>query len=194
MISRYFYRYILNFQLYIKARGLDHLRFGKIIDTENGGQINLNKLRTILSSLKMPTVTKKPVHLEIIVQIEGKTILFFFLNQQSFNALTEGDSELKCLTSIKNLFFSQFLIFPKKNFTWLKFSVLNRIMKLLHMDSHINLQNVRWPIHSKYSVPTVLGTRTSLTVQSTLLSSLRGNITQSIEGVEIARSHEIDLR
>lgn len=41
----------------------------------------------------MPTVIKSPVHLEIIVQIEGKTILFFFLNQQSFDAITEGDSE-----------------------------------------------------------------------------------------------------
>lgn len=60
---------------------------------ENGSQINLNKLRKILSSLKMPTVTKSPVHLEVVVQVEGKTILFFFLNQQSFNALTEGDSK-----------------------------------------------------------------------------------------------------
>lgn len=41
----------------------------------------------------MPTVTKSPVHLEISVQVEGKTILFFFLNQQSYNALTEGDSK-----------------------------------------------------------------------------------------------------
>lgn len=67
------------------------MRFSSL--AEHGAQINLNKLREILSSLKMPTVTKSPVHLEISVQIEGKTILFFFLNQQSFNALTEGDSE-----------------------------------------------------------------------------------------------------
>lgn len=78
-------------QLYIKARGLDHVHLGSIV--ENGSQINLNKLRKILSSLKMPTVTKSPVHLEVVVQVEGKTILFFFLNQQSFNALTEGDSK-----------------------------------------------------------------------------------------------------
>lgn len=78
-------------QLYIKARGLDHVRFGSLV--ENGAYINLNKLRQILTSLKMPTVTKSPVHLEIIVQVEGKTILFFFLNQQAYNALTEGDSK-----------------------------------------------------------------------------------------------------
>lgn len=62
------------------------------------------------------------------------------------------------------------------------------------MDSHINLQNLRWPFHSRYSVPTVLGTPTSLTVQSSVLCSLRGNITQNIQGIEISRSHEIDLR
>lgn len=72
--------------------------------------------------------------------------------------------------------------------------VLNRVMKLVHMDSHINLQNLRWPFHSRYSVPTVLGTPTSLTVQSSVLCSLRGNITQNIQGIEISRSHEIDLR
>lgn len=77
--------------MYIKARGLDHVHLGNIV--ENGAKINLNKLRKILSAIKMPTVTKSPVHLEIIIQVEGKTILFFFLNQQSFNALTEGDSE-----------------------------------------------------------------------------------------------------
>lgn len=62
------------------------------------------------------------------------------------------------------------------------------------MDSHINLQNLRWPFHSRYFVPTVLGTPTSLSVQSTVLTSLRGNITQDIQGAEILRSHEIDLR
>lgn len=62
------------------------------------------------------------------------------------------------------------------------------------MDSHINLQNVRWPFHTRYSVPTILGTPTSLSVQSTVLSSLRGNISQNIVGTEIERSHEIDLR
>lgn len=68
-------------------------------------------------------------------------------------------------------------------------------MKLLQMDSmHINLQNLRWPFLSRYSVPTVLGTPTSLTVQSTVLSSLRGNISQKMEGIGVSRSHEIDLR
>lgn len=72
--------------------------------------------------------------------------------------------------------------------------MLNRIIKLLHTDSHINLQNVRWPFQMRYSIPTVLGTPTSLTIQTTSLSSLRGNITQSIQDLEITRSHQIDIR
>lgn len=72
--------------------------------------------------------------------------------------------------------------------------VLNRIMKLLHTDSHINLQNLRWPFQIRYSVPTVLGTPISLSIQTTALSSLRGNITQSIQDMEITRSHQIDIR
>lgn len=67
-------------------------------------------------------------------------------------------------------------------------------MKLLHMNSHINLQNLRWPFHSRYSVPTVLGTPTTISVQNTVLSSLRGNITQSMQSIEITRSHQIDIR
>lgn len=81
-------------QLYIKARGLDNVQFGRIVKTENGGHINLSKLREILSALKMPIVQKNPVHLEIIVQIEGKTIFIFFVDQRSFNTLTEGDSKI----------------------------------------------------------------------------------------------------
>lgn len=165
------------------------MRFGQFVDTQNGATINLSKLREFLSSLKMPTVTKVPVHLEIIVQMEGKTILFFFLNQQSFNALTEGDSKSKNTKyNILNQRFLFLFYFFSVN------SVLNRVMKLVHMDSHINLQSLRWPFHSRYSVPTVLGTPTSLTIQSSVLCSLRGNITQNIQGIEISRSHEIDLR
>lgn len=72
---------------------MDNVKFGRIVKTENGGHINLSKLREILSALKMPVAKKNPVHLEIIVQIEGKTIFIFFLDQRAFNTLTEGDSK-----------------------------------------------------------------------------------------------------
>lgn len=93
-------------QLYIKARGLDNVQFGRIVKTENGGHINLSKLREILSALKMPTVQKNPVHLEIIVQIEGKTIFIFFVDQRSFNTLTEGDSKILLKNVSSNGLFS----------------------------------------------------------------------------------------
>lgn len=79
-------------------------------------------------------------------------------------------------------------------FSILFVTVLQRIMNLLHMDSHINLQSLRWPFYTRFSVPTVLGTPTSLTVQNTALSSLRGNITQLIQSSEVTRSHQIDIR
>lgn len=62
------------------------------------------------------------------------------------------------------------------------------------MDSHINLQNLRWPFNSRFSVPTVLGTPTSLSVGSTVLTSFRGNITQAMQTIEIFRTHKIDIR
>lgn len=97
-------------QLYIKARGLDNVQFGRIVKTENGGHINLSKLREILSALKMPIVQKNPVHLEIIVQIEGKTIFIFFVDQRSFNTLTEGDSKIWWIF----FFFYDILLFLNK--------------------------------------------------------------------------------
>lgn len=71
---------------------------------------------------------------------------------------------------------------------------MKRIMAFLQSDSHINLQNLRWPFYTRYSIPTVLGTPSSMTIQSTVLSSLRGNITKTNESNCIQRTHQIDLR
>lgn len=72
--------------------------------------------------------------------------------------------------------------------------MINRIVAVLQTDSHINFQNLMWPFYAKYSVPTVFGTPTSLSIQSTVLSSLRGNITQNILTDAIVRNHDIDIR
>lgn len=85
--------YPLLFQLYIKARGLDEIVFKNLLRATPGTEIPLNKLRELLSALKMPLIQRTPVHLEIILQIEGKSVLIFFLNQDSYNSLTEGDSK-----------------------------------------------------------------------------------------------------
>lgn len=43
-------------------------------------------------------------------------------------------------------------------------------------------------------MPTVLGTPASVTIQSTVFSSLRGNITQDMTASKISRSNQIDAR
>lgn len=46
----------------------------------------------------------------------------------------------------------------------------------------------------QYSVPTILGTSGEVTIQSTVLISLRGNITQIRVPDRIAKTHQIDAR
>lgn len=43
-------------------------------------------------------------------------------------------------------------------------------------------------------MPTVLGTLAGVTIQSTVLTSLRGNITQEVAASKITRSNQIDAR
>ena len=73
-------------------------------------------------------------------------------------------------------------------------SVFNRLNLVILADSHINMQLVRWPFMTKYSVPTVLGTQADVLLQSTVLSSLRGNITQHQLLNTTKKTHQIDAR
>lgn len=80
--------------LYIKARGLSDLVADKI------SSMNLEVLKTddllkILKLMKMEPIQSTPLHLEFIVQYEGKTILSYYLNQTTFNHLSDGDSKKK---------------------------------------------------------------------------------------------------
>lgn len=72
--------------------------------------------------------------------------------------------------------------------------VIDRISFLIRADSHINMQNVRWPFMTKYEVPTVLGTSADVLLQTTVLNSLRGNITQFHDPTVMKSSLEIDAR
>lgn len=56
------------------------------------------------------------------------------------------------------------------------------------------MQTVRWPFMTKFAVPTVLGTSADVLLQTTVLTSLRGNITQHMAPNVITRSNEIDVR
>lgn len=65
---------------------------------------------------------------------------------------------------------------------------------IIRADSHINMQTVRWPFMAKYSVPTVLGTASDVLLQNTVLTSLRGNITQHQTNDLMKSALEIDAR
>lgn len=75
------------------------------------------------------------------------------------------------------------------------FLVISRVFQSLLSNSHINMQTIRWPFMLKYAVPTVLGTPAQITIQSTVLASLRGNMTEEFSSEhKTTRSHQIDAR
>lgn len=119
--------------------------------------INVSKLKKILATLNLKTIYKQPLHLEFILQNEGKTVLSYYLNGTTLNRLNGVHF---------NTIFSG--------------------------DSHINMQTVRWPFMTKHILPTALGTPIDLTVQSTIMSTLRGNVSQ-VNAVQ-KFSSEIDIR
>lgn len=80
--------------IYLKARGLSDLIIEKISNI-NSKTLKTDDLLKILKLLRMQPIQSTPLHLEFIIQYEGKTILSYFLNQTTFQNLTDGDSELK---------------------------------------------------------------------------------------------------
>lgn len=78
--------------LYIKARGLSDLVADKI-SSLNVETLKTDDLLRILKLMKMDPIQSTPLHLELIVQYEGKTILSYFMNQTTFNHLSDGDSK-----------------------------------------------------------------------------------------------------
>lgn len=54
---------------------------------------SLKVLRNLLSLMKLPKIPNTPLHLEVIVQFEEKSVLSFFMNQNTFQNLTDGDSK-----------------------------------------------------------------------------------------------------
>lgn len=82
--------------IYVKARGLSDLIVERISNI-NPETLKTDDLLKILSMMRMQPIQSTPLHLEFLVQYEGKTILSYFLNQTSFYNLTDGDSELKII-------------------------------------------------------------------------------------------------
>lgn len=92
--------------LYVKARGLSDLAADKI-SSLNVETFKTDDLIKILKLMKMEPIQSTPLHLELIVQYEGKTILSYYMNQTTFNHLSDGDS--KEIFILKSIFFIQFL-------------------------------------------------------------------------------------
>lgn len=89
-------------QLYIKARGLYEAIVSRTAKNPFNEPITINKLRELLTSLKMPVVKNTPVHVEIILRIEEKSVLSFFISENTFQNLTDGDSEYWGIFQKKN--------------------------------------------------------------------------------------------
>lgn len=54
------------------------------------------------------------------------------------------------------------------------------------------MQSFRWPFVNKYSVPTVLGTPAEVLIETTVATTVRGNITNTLESLK--RNQQIDMR
>ncbi|EDV43546.1 uncharacterized protein Dana_GF16474 [Drosophila ananassae] len=149
--------------LYVKARGLPDTVLNKW-KTRNGSEpFNFKSIKTLLAMLNAPLINSKDLHLEFIVQMEGKTVLSYYLNQRMFDQMTYTD-------------------------------ILERLQQVIRTDSHINMQTVRWPFMNRYSVPTVLGTASDVLLQTTVLTSLRGNMTEQRSPPISKHTLEIDAR
>uniref|UniRef100_A0A182LXY5 Vitellogenin domain-containing protein n=1 Tax=Anopheles culicifacies TaxID=139723 RepID=A0A182LXY5_9DIPT len=76
--------------LYIKARGLSDAVINRLT-TFNSSHLRLDRLSSILKSMKLSTISPTPLHFEFIVQFEGKAVLCYHLNQTTFHNLTDGN-------------------------------------------------------------------------------------------------------
>ncbi|KAH8265516.1 hypothetical protein KR038_009680, partial [Drosophila bunnanda] len=149
--------------LYIKARGLPDTILSKMQSRNGTEPFTFKSIKTLLAMLQAPIVNSKDLHLEFILQMEGKTVLSYYLNQRMFRQLTYDN-------------------------------ILERMQQIIRTDSHINMQTVRWPFMNRYSVPTVLGTSSDVLLQTTVLTSLRGNITEQRTPPISKHTLEIDAR
>lgn len=76
--------------IYAKARGLSDAVLDRLssFDSES---LKMEELLKVLQLMRMQPIQSVPLHLEFIVQFEGKTVLSYYLNQTTFYNLTDGD-------------------------------------------------------------------------------------------------------
>lgn len=79
-------KYTGQLSLYLKVRGITDMFYKKqLVDFASLG------LSEILRNLKFSTVSDTPLHFEMILQMEGKSVLSYYLNQTSFDSLPQGE-------------------------------------------------------------------------------------------------------
>lgn len=79
--------------IYLKARGLSDAILDRITHFDSDS-LKMDDLWKILSLMRLQPIQSTPLHLEFIVQFEGKSVLSYYLNQTTFYNLTDGDCEL----------------------------------------------------------------------------------------------------
>lgn len=78
--------------IYVKARGLSDAILDRL-STFNSDSLKMDDLLKILNLMRLMPIQSTPLHLEFIVQFEGKSVLSYYLNQSTFKNLTDGDRE-----------------------------------------------------------------------------------------------------
>lgn len=78
--------------IYLKARGLSDAILDRVSSFDLQS-LRMDDLLKVLALMKLQPIQSTPLHLEFIVQFEGKSVLSFYLSQASFHNLTEGDSK-----------------------------------------------------------------------------------------------------
>lgn len=82
-------KYTGQLSLYLKVRGVTDIFYKKqSMDFRSLG------LREILRNLKLNPIPDTPLHIELILQMEGKSVLSFYLNQTSFDSVAQGECKL----------------------------------------------------------------------------------------------------
>jgi len=84
---------MIPFQLYIKARGLPDTILNKMQRRNASDPFTFKSIKALLAMLQAPIINSKDLHLEFILQMEGKTVLSYYLNQRMFQQLTYENSE-----------------------------------------------------------------------------------------------------
>ncbi|XP_059612356.1 vitellogenin-2 [Phlebotomus argentipes] len=79
-------KYTGKFSVFVKIRGLAELIEKIALPIEE-----IDGLRSILNGMRLHPVPQTPLHLEFVLNVEGKAVLSYYINQTTIMNITEGD-------------------------------------------------------------------------------------------------------